>query len=271
MPIGPWLVPAISGVASIASNIFGNSGAKKREQESRDFNLEQWKRQNAYNHPTEQMARLKEAGLNPNMIYGGSPGQATGNAGAVAPGKAPDYRLDNPINALDFEQAKSIRAQTNYTQANEDFLAQRNANQVLKNAILSNDKYISDQGKEAKAEMIKQQLAQMQMKSKVDGLNLMHLSTTQFAKIQNTLLNYRLDGYKEQPAKLMSDLAKNGLTIHDNKIIRMIATASKNPEEMDAFIDNLIKFGGQTLGSGLGAFSGLLKDLFPSSITRILP
>jgi hypothetical protein len=175
------------------------------------------------------------------------------------------------VQTLDFERAKSLRAQTNYTQANEDFLAQRNANQVLKNAILSNDKYISDQGKQAKADMIKQQLAQMRMKTSVDSLNLMHLNATQFQKIQNTLLNYRLDGYKEEPAKLMSDLARNGLTIHDNKIIRMIATASKNPEEMDAFINNLIKFGGATIGSTFGAFGDLLKDLFPSSITRILP
>ena len=43
------------------------------------------------------MQRLEEAGLNPNLIYGSSPGSATGNAGAVAPGKAQDYSIQNPV------------------------------------------------------------------------------------------------------------------------------------------------------------------------------
>lgn len=32
--------------------------------------LEAWNRQNEYNSPTAQMARLREAGLNPNLVYG---------------------------------------------------------------------------------------------------------------------------------------------------------------------------------------------------------
>ena len=32
--------------------------------------LEQWNRANAYNTPAEQMKRLKEAGINPHMVYG---------------------------------------------------------------------------------------------------------------------------------------------------------------------------------------------------------
>ena len=32
--------------------------------------LSDWTRQNEYNSPTSQMARLREAGLNPNLVYG---------------------------------------------------------------------------------------------------------------------------------------------------------------------------------------------------------
>ena len=70
-----------------------------------------WELQNKYNHPLQQMARLKEAGLNPNLIYGSSPGSAVGNAGAVAPGKAPEYNMRNPMNA--FMTAKVQQAQSN--------------------------------------------------------------------------------------------------------------------------------------------------------------
>lgn len=34
------------------------------------WNLEQWNRENEYNTPSAQLARLKNAGLNPNLIYG---------------------------------------------------------------------------------------------------------------------------------------------------------------------------------------------------------
>ena len=34
------------------------------------WNLEQWQRENDYNSPTSQMARLREAGLNPDLMYG---------------------------------------------------------------------------------------------------------------------------------------------------------------------------------------------------------
>lgn len=42
--------------------------------------LSDWAMQNAYNHPSAQMARLREAGLNPNLVYGnGSATQASVN------------------------------------------------------------------------------------------------------------------------------------------------------------------------------------------------
>ena len=58
--------------------------------------------QNAYNHPQEQMARLEEAGLNPNLIYGTSASGATGQAEKIAPAKAAPFKMDikNPMNNL---------------------------------------------------------------------------------------------------------------------------------------------------------------------------
>jgi len=37
---------------------------------SNEYNRQQWEDQNLYNSPTSQMERYKEAGLNPNLIYG---------------------------------------------------------------------------------------------------------------------------------------------------------------------------------------------------------
>ena len=51
--------------------------------------LEDWNRQNAYNHPTQQMQRLKEAGLNPNLVYG------SGATTTAQPIKSPDAQVPN--------------------------------------------------------------------------------------------------------------------------------------------------------------------------------
>ena len=50
-------------------------------------NLEQWHRQNEWNLPTNQMQRLRDAGINPNMVFGG--GSVAGN---TATGTLPAYQ-----------------------------------------------------------------------------------------------------------------------------------------------------------------------------------
>lgn len=60
--------------------------------------LDMWNRQNEYNSPKAQMARLKEAGLNPNLVYGN--GSVVGNTTGQLPRyEAPqlsfDHRLPN--------------------------------------------------------------------------------------------------------------------------------------------------------------------------------
>lgn len=64
------------GSALLANKLQQNQN-KKLAQHTFNKNLEMWKLQNEYNSPKNQMSRLKEAGLNPNLMYGkGTPGNA---------------------------------------------------------------------------------------------------------------------------------------------------------------------------------------------------
>lgn len=86
-----WVGAAIGAAAALGSSIIGAaSNARKRKvrqaKEIADYNnklaIENWERQNEYNSPQQQMQRLSEAGLNPNLVYGSGAG-STGNAGTL--------------------------------------------------------------------------------------------------------------------------------------------------------------------------------------------
>lgn len=81
-----------------------------------------WNMQNAYNSPLQQMQRLREAGLNPNLIYGkGADNTAGMIRGATAqPSSKPAPKLDTSNMGFDFVDLKMKSAQT-------DNLYQQNA------------------------------------------------------------------------------------------------------------------------------------------------
>lgn len=95
--ITAWLGLA-SAIGGGALNLWMNERNNRynREQNEQAYqqNLQMWNLQNAYNLPANQIARLKQAGLNPNLIYGnpdntaGAPPEkegAKGERGAVDP------------------------------------------------------------------------------------------------------------------------------------------------------------------------------------------
>ena len=94
--LGAVLGGPIGGlVGSLGSSLLGNRGARNRQKLADQQNIKFWNMQNAYNTPKQQMARLKDAGLNPNLIYGSNAN--TGVAGSVSPSKASPYNVQNPV------------------------------------------------------------------------------------------------------------------------------------------------------------------------------
>lgn len=80
----------LGGTSSLLQNVFNNSNSKRAVRRQLDankqladyqynLNMSAWREQNAYNTPTAQMQRYKDAGLNPNLVV--SQGNS-GNAGA---------------------------------------------------------------------------------------------------------------------------------------------------------------------------------------------
>ena len=72
----------LSAIANVGSSLLGgyidNYYNRKAAKQQYEYQMAMWNANNAYNTPAEQMKRLREAGLNPNLIYGG--GSATHTA-----------------------------------------------------------------------------------------------------------------------------------------------------------------------------------------------
>lgn len=64
--------------------------------------LMDWNRENAYNSPAQQMQRLKEAGLNPHLVYGNG---ANVTAGSINSSSAPVAEARAPVSNMDWAQA----------------------------------------------------------------------------------------------------------------------------------------------------------------------
>lgn len=78
MPLDPSTTAALTSTIDNASSIIATQNINKKTREwnekqydkQRQHSLMDWEMQNAYNSPEQQMARLKAAGLNPNLVYG---------------------------------------------------------------------------------------------------------------------------------------------------------------------------------------------------------
>jgi hypothetical protein len=60
----------IGGLSSLIGGAFGNRSRKRQSVAQRNWNVKMWNAQNAYNTPRNQMQRLRDAGLNPALMYG---------------------------------------------------------------------------------------------------------------------------------------------------------------------------------------------------------
>lgn len=75
--------------------------------------LEQWHRANEYNTPTAQMARLREAGLNPHLVYGS--GSVAGNTAQATSPKYQSVKTDYSKRKAAFDPALMMSMLAQYT------------------------------------------------------------------------------------------------------------------------------------------------------------
>lgn len=165
-------------IGAVGSSLISNQGAKRRQQTADAQNVKFWKMQNAYNTPKQQMQRLQDAGLNPNLIYGSSAN--TGVAGSVSPSKPAPYNVQNPVPSmmqtalltsqidLQKSQAEKNRADAKQT---EELLVGKKTNLDLRNEIQTIKNDIAGKTKAQQINIIKQSSLQADFNTKIKEID----------------------------------------------------------------------------------------------------
>lgn len=68
--LGDAVGPVLGGVIGIGTSAFNNMLSNNAAEQEHQWQIEQWNRENRYNHPVNQRARLQAAGFNPAAVVG---------------------------------------------------------------------------------------------------------------------------------------------------------------------------------------------------------
>jgi hypothetical protein len=236
---------AITGAAALAAAGIGAAGAAKANKrgvalarEMRQSDIDMWHKTNAYNSPAMQMQRLREAGLNPNLIYGNG---ATHTAQQAPSAKVPEVQNEMasianvnlaPAVAMyqDFKlkiaQMDNIKKQMEYTDSkiiNEGLKAIATGVSTQKNAFsLSQAKRLADSQFEtamANLDKIRQDVNLKMVQQRLSQEFQPYKIGESKARLQNLIEDNKLKKLENQ---LQTELKPYGLTQSDNFLYRLI-------------------------------------------------
>ena len=142
------LIGAGAALAGNAVNAIsqGNLNKKNRAFSKEMYNIQKqdnldfWQMQNSYNSPEAQMARLKEAGLNPHLAYGNGSVANTGGSVSSPHFSTPDQKapqIDIPAVVMGYYDVKQRAETVNNTKLQGDILQLEAQKRALENGALA--------------------------------------------------------------------------------------------------------------------------------------
>lgn len=189
----------ISGVGSLLGDLGSSAMNNKAVQDTNKANMEiakyqaqwqqqenekayqrslnMWNLQNEYNSPTQQMARIRAAGLNPNLVYGnGVTGNSSGSTPQYEPAKfsAPTMQAYRGWNLgisdaiSQFLAYRTAKAQVDNMEAQNSLIRQQTATEATKQANIaastSRSEFDLSMAKELKDVSVSSAIADMNQK-----------------------------------------------------------------------------------------------------------
>lgn len=224
-------IPGLGTVPGVAASAAGGLlGQMASEQNQKDF----YNQQLVYNSPKEQMKRLQEAGLNPNLVYGTTGVTGMSASDATAP-NLEQYR-ENPLLKMTPQQIQEMAIQRKHqenenriTDSNISLNKEKERTEVAKQDNLNSDTYKTGQ-EGMRIEKWNTELFDIQKKTMEYQRDLMYSSKEE----ANLQLNILTSTYDRQVQQVYEDLQH---TIKQNKVLdateqKIIAETLKVPFEI---------------------------------------
>ena len=181
----------MSGIGAIGNLFTGGMSARKQYKyqsklmnQQNQHQIDFWKMNNEYNTPVNQRARLEQAGLNPDLMYGGSGSMPQSQMPGAASGSAPNVDYGSFSDNLRFAmQAQVLDAQVSKIEHENQLLAE----QALSQASLR--------------ELQSSQAADALARAEHQGIYNKHADTRYFLEnetrsLKNTLLGADVNSYE---------------------------------------------------------------------------
>lgn len=247
----------IGGLGSVVGSLINKKSTKDTNREQmawneKMFNMQNkqnvdfWNMQNEYNSPQSQMARLQEAGLNPNLVYGtGSPSGSAGSIQSASPGsynpRVPEWDLNSGIMAyFNAEQAQAqidnLKTQ-NTVLASEAALKGATTAKVVQDTAKSQfDLGLASDLRQTSMDAAKENLRKLNIQNDVtlsaneraEAMNASNLKEA-IERIENmrgererTWWNTANEEQRHKLQQLDIDLRKNGIMPGDNLFMRVL-------------------------------------------------
>lgn len=137
MPIDPTLAAGGLQVLNAGLTSINNSAQNRQDRRmymmQRQDALSDYHMQNQYNHPSSQMARLREAGLNPNLVYG--------NGNSITP----SAKVDNATLKSSQRQPLQFNPQDTLATINNLKIQQAQADNLrVQNSVLEQERILKE-------------------------------------------------------------------------------------------------------------------------------
>lgn len=201
---GDFGISTAAGMMGDNLSGLGNDILQKRQTEkANEWNLAMWNLQNEYNDPSAQMARLKAAGLNPNLMYGKG---TVGNAESLKPYVTPPPTFKKNMNfgqiGTDIAASMLIPYQKDILKEQVNNMIADKNNKAVQNKLLNEnvkDKEFKNMMNKATEELVigtqisKLNLTEAQIQN-VNELNAKIKADTEMLDRENKFLRGELEG-----------------------------------------------------------------------------
>lgn len=233
----------VQGGASVLGTILSGRYSRKNIEATNAFNQEMWELDNAYNSPEQQMARLREAGLNPHLVYGNgtvantSRGPVKGDFTSQKPYIDPGAAVGSAL--LTYQDVRMRQAQTDNIKAQTENINQKTQtekfNTFLRDVTGKKTEFELSQGmrmadwdatvRKAEADrsgLITDKLWQDLVNANWDEQLKMLDTRYREKNIDHKQVQIERDIAEKLYAEMRNDWMKMGVTTSDNPLLRLV-------------------------------------------------